>query len=143
MAKVWSNNLAFRDAWEHFAGDSAAEETDWALFGEDDLAWNPEFVRDAEARRDRGPDWGLGKLLEVASHEGLAFLGICRPSFSLGLKSAHTGIVTNGRVEMRKGCGTCAHAVCIYACFSVFFYMYFHVVTTCGTWCKVCLCNFL
>jgi hypothetical protein len=111
---VFSNQLGFRDAWEHFAHDDDTDENEWALFAEDDVAWNPEFLRAAEVNSKT--DWGVWDFLSLAADDGFAFWGVCKPEMAAGWEGMHAGVVTDGRVEMGKGCGTCAHAVRITLC---------------------------
>ena len=85
------------------------QEDDWALFAEDDVAWHPDFLAAVESGND--PDWGIWEFLSLAQNDGFAYLGVCIPGYGEGLRGVHRGIVTNGRIEMRKACGLCTHAV--------------------------------
>lgn len=97
--KMFSHRMAHTGMLFDFVNDETAKINSWRFFFEDDIELHPS-VTVANAKV------ALAKALEIASGDGIVYLGVCGPG-KADLKEA---VKLAPNVEARRSHGTCTHA---------------------------------
>lgn len=95
--KVFSNRMAFTYLFQQFVDDPHAAVDSWRFFFEDDVALHPSLTKSFAQQV-------LARGLEVASGDGILYLGICGP------KDCKKKVVLASHVEAKQCAGACTHA---------------------------------